>query len=131
MNLEVLRDYFLKAGASFRNSTAWKQLYEDQNRNSSVMRSGRFGVGALAAFLIGDEITVTTRHVESGEDNGLTFTTKLYEEAIEIRKTKALVGTEIKVSVPRSMRVRFPELLKNQYMMSKPREPLNKYPYFA
>ena len=120
MNLEVLRDYFLKAGASFRNSTAWKQLYEDQNRNSSVMRSGRFGVGALAAFLIGDEITVTTRHVESGEDNGLTFTTKLYEEAIEIRKTKALVGTEIKVSVPRSMRVRFPELLKNQYMMSKP-----------
>ena len=120
MNVEVLREYFLKAGASFRNSTAWKQLYEDQNRQSSIMRSGRFGVGALAAFLIGDEITVTTRHIESSKDKAFTFTTKLHEEAIEITRTEAPVGTEIKVSIPGPMRVRSSELLKNQYMMSKP-----------
>ena len=120
MNLEVIRDYFLKAGASFRNSTAWKQLYEDQDGQSSVMRSGRFGVGALAAFLIGDEITVTTRHIESSEDEAFTFTTKLYEEAIEIKRTRAPVGTTIKVSIPEPMRVNYTELIEYQYRMSKP-----------
>ncbi|MBW9079555.1 ATP-binding protein [Rhizobium pusense] len=62
MTSEILQNYFLKAGASFRNSTAWKESFEKNDGSSRIQRSGRFGVGALAAFLLGDEISVETRH---------------------------------------------------------------------
>ena len=52
MTAEIIRDYFLKAGASYRQSKVWRQEFEVEGR-SQVLRSGRFGVGALAAFLLG------------------------------------------------------------------------------
>lgn len=110
MNLEVVRDYFLKAGASFRNSETWKQQHEDEENQSRVLRSGRFGVGALAAFLIGDEIEVITRHAEAEPNEALHFTAKLDEEALTITKTNADVGTSIKIIIPKDMREDAPNI---------------------
>ena len=72
MTEEVITEYFLKAGASFRRSMAWKRRFEPetqrtnpQQTRATVLRSGRFGIGVLAAFLLGDRIEVSTRHVTS------------------------------------------------------------------
>ncbi len=40
--------------------------------NVTMLLRSRFGVGALAAFLLGDEIHVATRRI--GTDRGLSFT---------------------------------------------------------
>ena len=57
MSDDIIIDYFLTAGASFRHSYTWRKEYLDDKGRSSVLRSGRFGVGALAAFLLGEKIT--------------------------------------------------------------------------
>ena len=93
----VLREYFLKAGASLRSSDAWKQQFEDNEGRSQVLRSGRFGVGALAAFLLGNQIEVTTRHADAVDGEGLHFTASLDDDLIEMRRVKCPVGTSIRV----------------------------------
>lgn len=107
MNLDVVENYFLRAGASFRNSDAWKRQHEDEDGHSRVLRSGRFGVGALAAFLIGNEIRVTTRHAEDEKSDGLQFSARLDEDALDIRRISCPVGTEIAVIIPEDMRERW------------------------
>jgi molecular chaperone HtpG len=81
MTEEIIVNYFLKAGASFRRSLAWKKEFESEegasqgHSKSRVLRSGRFGIGVLAAFLLGDEIEVSTRHINS--KRGIRFTVRL------------------------------------------------------
>jgi molecular chaperone HtpG len=60
MTLETIKNYFLKAGASFRNSELWKQDFTDSTGKSQVARTGRFGVGALSAYLIGEKVQIFT-----------------------------------------------------------------------
>src|SRR5205823_3373386 len=50
MTADVIKNYFLKAGASFRRSDAWRKQHETKEGKSRVLRSGRFGIGVLAAF---------------------------------------------------------------------------------
>jgi hypothetical protein len=64
MTPSTVRDYYLRAGASFRNSDAWTKAFTDGHGKSVVARSGRFGIGALATALLGDEVIVTTKHVD-------------------------------------------------------------------
>jgi len=71
MNEDVLCNYYLVAGASYRYSDTWREKHLVDNKKMNVMRNGRFGIGALAAFLLGDEVTVTTRHYS--EKSGYTF----------------------------------------------------------
>jgi hypothetical protein len=106
MTEEVVRDYFLKAGASFRNSDAWKREFESERENeglselikSRVLRAGRFGVGALGAFLLGDEVHVSTRHVTASK--GIRFITRLDLTPIELRYDETLnVGTTVSVKL--------------------------------
>lgn len=106
MTEEVIADYFLKVGASYRNSDAWAKQHEEAGAEpggepslkSRVLRSGRFGIGALAAFLLGDEIEVTTRHVTA--ERGLRFRTRLESAPIEITFDDTLkVGTTVRVAV--------------------------------
>jgi molecular chaperone HtpG len=104
MTTAVIRDYFLKAGASFRKSNIWRQEHEDSTGHSRVLRTGRFGVGALAAFLLGEEIQVTTRHILSKKDQGITFRAKLDDEAISLSRLTCPVGTHIRISVPERFR---------------------------
>jgi molecular chaperone HtpG len=99
MTEEILRNYFLKAGASFRASSAWKEQFEDDKGHSRIARSGRFGVGALAPFLLGPRISVTTRHYSVPEAEGLAFDARIDEPSIEVRKTVAPVGTTVRVEL--------------------------------
>lgn len=105
MTLDVIKNYFLMAGASFRNSDLWKKEHEDEGGDSRVLRSGRFGVGALAAFLIGNEIDVLTRHVDENEGMGYSFKATLDEDAISISRKSCQVGTSVVVNIPESMRL--------------------------
>jgi molecular chaperone HtpG len=95
MTPEIVRDYFLKAGATYRRSNAWLRQFTDGESNSKVLRSGRFGVGALAAFLIGEELQLITRHHSASD--GITFCAKLDEELVELRKAAHRVGTTVRV----------------------------------
>jgi molecular chaperone HtpG len=99
MTADVVRGYFLKAGASFRRSDAWRRLHEDESAKSRVLRSGRFGIGVLAAFLLGEEVEVLTRHVSSPADRGLRFTATIDAQEIEIRYCTLPVGTTIRVRI--------------------------------
>lgn len=70
MNKDILLNYYLIAGASYRNSEQWK-ADNAPNTLSLVSRTGRFGVGFLAAFLLGNSIEVHTQH--RSDNIGFTF----------------------------------------------------------
>lgn len=99
MTLDTVTRYFLVAGASFRNSDVWKRQHMDDAGMSRVLRGGRFGVGALAAFLLGDQIKVRTRHMDRHESEGLEFDARMDDPIIELKKCVADVGTSITVFV--------------------------------
>jgi molecular chaperone HtpG len=97
MDEHILADYFLTVGASFRESDAWKRSFVKAG-TPQVIRSGRFGVGVLAAFLLGDRIEVTTRHVQAPPDGAIHFNASIYDELIELTKARRdAVGTTIRV----------------------------------
>lgn len=104
MTSEVVKNYFLKAGASFRRSEAWKALHETSAGKSRVLRSGRFGIGILAAFLLGDRLEVTTRHVTAPPEAGIQFSCSIDDEEIELRRvTLPALGTSIRVRISREV----------------------------
>ena len=97
MTPDTVDSYFLKAGASFRESKEWRQTFTTQGARSRVARSGRFGIGVFASFLLGDSLTVMTRHVGRDQE-GLQFKIELGQNNIELRKAPgAFHGTSIKV----------------------------------
>lgn len=102
MTLETITKYFLIAGASFRNSDLWKYQHMDDHGQSRVLRGGRFGVGALAAFLLGEEIEVQTRHFKRAEDEGIKFKARIDEPNIELRRCVTPAGTSIKIWVSKA-----------------------------
>lgn len=97
MTLDTVTKYFLIAGASFRNSDLWKRQHIDESGQTKVMRGGRFGVGALAAFLLGEELQVRTRHFERPESDGFEFRARIDDPEVEIRRCMAPQGTSIKI----------------------------------
>ena len=103
MDLQILKRYFLNAGASYRGSLAWKKMFTDQRRHSLVLRSGRFGVGALAAFLLADDprdvkIRVHTRRHNASKTDALYFESSLSQRPISVsRKVKDDFGTRIEI----------------------------------
>ena len=97
MTWETVCNYYLTAGASFRESDVWKKRFTDDMGKSQVLRSGRFGIGALAAFLLGDRVHVSTRHVEEPEDRGIQFEFGLDDTMIEMRWVRRKIGSTIKV----------------------------------
>jgi molecular chaperone HtpG len=97
MTRDVVLNYFLTAGASFRNSDAWRQRHDDGSGHPRIPREGRFGVGVLAAFLIGDEIDVSTRNVD--EVRGIEFSCSLEDRDVELKWTQRKVGTTVRVKI--------------------------------
>ncbi|CAI8912324.1 molecular chaperone HtpG [Brevibacillus sp. IT-7CA2] len=94
---ETILNYFFKAGASFRKSETWSKQFINNNGTSKVQRSGRFGVGVLASFLLGEEITVSTRFVN--DITGWKFKAKIDDQQIEVLKDEREVGTTIKIAL--------------------------------
>ena len=113
MNIEILKDYFFKIGSSYRTSEKWKANYE-RGDESLVPRTGKFGIGMLAGFLIGQEVTVTTKHHLTTE-RGLSFTYKLDSSYIEIRYSNTSTpGTEITLESNPEVLGRLIETLTNE-----------------
>lgn len=102
MTVDTIINYFLKAGASFRKSDLWRANYENIDHKSKIHRSGRFGVGALAAFLLGDEIEVTTRNFFSDNGKGLSFKATIDTDSINITHVNADIGTLIKIKIDKN-----------------------------
>lgn len=99
MTSDVVLNYFLVAGASFRNSDVWKEQHTDSKGQSKVLRGGRFGVGALAAFLLGKRITVETRHYSVSSDGGIRFQCSVGDQIIELQKANLPIGTSISIEI--------------------------------
>src|ERR1043165_2654549 len=98
MTPQIVVEYFLKAGASFRRSEDWKKLFETSDGKSKVLRAGRFGVGALASFLLGSELQVSTRHIDEAE--GVEFNATVEAELIELKRVDRPVGTTVRIRIP-------------------------------
>jgi hypothetical protein len=91
MTPETVVDHFLQAGASYQAVDAGEQLSTDEAIR--WFKVGRFGVGAFAAFLLGREIRVRTRHVSA--DRGVEFVASMEEDLVELRHVDMPVGTEV------------------------------------
>lgn len=103
MRAETIRDYFLKVGASYRQSEAWRRAFELEG-SPNVLRSGRFGIGALAAFLLGNQIHVQTRHVDSHPDEGISFSASVSDDLVELKRvTMETVGTIIRIKISKEV----------------------------
>jgi molecular chaperone HtpG len=94
MSKDTIINFFFRAGASFRNSMLWKKKFIEKSE-VKVEKTGRFGVGVLAAFLLGNEFELFTRnHLEN---KGYTCKASLETEQIELLKCDCEIGTSIKV----------------------------------
>ena len=95
MTLDEIEKYFLTIGSSYTSSTDWKKF---RDNNNDIFRAGRFGIGVLAAFLLGPEIEVSTRSMN--EEKGYIFKATLESSFIEIKKAQEEeleVGTTITI----------------------------------
>ena len=88
MDVDVIKNYFFNAGASYRTSLQWQKKFVDNTGKSTVRRSGRFGVGVLAAFLIGDKISVETK--KEGASTGYKFIADLNSDQINVLKDETI-----------------------------------------
>ncbi len=92
MNLYEIKNYFLTIGSSYNDNIDWKKERDQQH----LYRTGRFGIGVLAAFLLGSEISVVTK--KRGENIGYRFTASLNSNFIQIEKVQsAPFGTNIEI----------------------------------
>ena len=98
MNQDVVDNYFLNVGASFRRSDLWKEWHETSG-HSTVHRTGRFGIGLLAAFLLGEEISVTTMSIFDSSDKAISFNCRQGSELIEIKPCEFHIGTKIEINL--------------------------------
>jgi len=115
MNEDILRNYYLVAGASFRNSEIWREKYIDDDGKEIIIRSGYFGIGALASFLLGDEITIITRY----KDDKLGFHFKFSKEPkilnVVCIDTEDFIGTKIIIQMHERAFLYFSKKDENRY----------------
>lgn len=98
MTPDIVDRYFLNVGASFRSSDLWRKNHENDG-HSTVHRTGRFGIGLLAAFLLGSEIKVTTRHINAPAESAITFSCTQGDESLEVAYSSLHHGTKIEIAL--------------------------------
>ena len=100
MTADTIQNYFLRAGASFRQSPEWTKEFVDDDGKPTVLRAGRFGIGAFAIFLLGPRFRLCTRHVTADKSQGYYLEAEGDSRGIEIQKVEKLdIGTTIEVSI--------------------------------
>jgi hypothetical protein len=114
MNTTTIGRYFLRIGSSFGHSPEWVKLVRATTFGASISRTGRFGVGVMAAFLLGDEIRVTTRHCK--EDIGYSFSVRLEDRDIDLMFNRAApIGTSIAIELRDNIKEKWKVLIKNAF----------------
>lgn len=96
MNEDVISNYYLSAGASYRYSRQWTETFSDNKETPKIARNGRFGIGALATFLIGNKAKVVTRHI--ADTKGYCFEYTIEPQILNVDKIeKNSPGTTIEI----------------------------------
>lgn len=101
MSLDIIKSHFLNIGSQFRGSSEWDKLKkEEQGKLEVTEKNGKFGIGILSSYLLGDNLKVVTcNYVESIKYE---FETKKDTMLIEIRKSvgeKSDYGTKIEIEL--------------------------------
>lgn len=110
MTLDEILNYFLSVGSSFRSSFQWKKEFISKDGKSLVNRNGKFGIGVLAAFLLGDKITIKTKNYNH-TSLGYTFKADIINDFIDVRTIENFdSGTEIEIVMPQKI---FTQLIQN------------------
>lgn len=113
MDIEIIEKYFLKIGSSYRYSAAWEDNFL-KNEGAIVPRTGRFGIGVLAGFLLGEKITVHTRKVNQPEEKSLEFVMTPSSQKIQINYLrKENHGTSITIELNTAALTRFDQIEKD------------------
>jgi len=100
MSAETIQNYFLRAGASFRQSSEWSKEFLDEQGKPTTLRAGRFGIGAFSIFLLGKKFRLWTRHVNTDTTQGYYLEADGDNLAIEIQRIKKLeVGTVVEIEI--------------------------------
>lgn len=103
MTLDEILNYFLSVGSSFRSSFQWKKEFISKEGKSLVNRNGKFGIGVLAAFLLGDKITIKTRN-HNHNSLAYAFTADIISDFIDVRTIENFdTGTEIEIMMPKNI----------------------------
>ena len=98
MDEDVIVNYYLTIGSSFRNSVFWNNI---TSKDENATRTGRFGVGFLATFLLGNQANITTRHID--DEKGYCFDIMLEKENIDADRINDVeIGTIIKIKMKTS-----------------------------
>ena len=102
MDENVLMNYYLSAGASYRSSDEWRRDYTENNQ-AQIARTGKFGVGFLAAFLLGDRIQVHTQHKD--HKKGYQFEFDNHAKPLNVTRVKRErgAGTSIRIVLKRGV----------------------------
>lgn len=120
-------NYYLMAGSSYRYSPTWAEKFHDEDNKPKIARSGRFGIGALATFLIWDTATVMTRHMD--DELGYQFTYGLEPNTLDVKRVSHVsVGTTIEITLKKEAREYFDFYASDTDGI---RVPLTRYPWFA
>lgn len=96
MTKDTIINFFFRAGASFRNSMLWKKDFVKEDE-VIVEKTGRFGVGVLAAFLLGEEFELWTKHYN--DDKGYYCKASLSTKQVELLKNDCEIGTILKIKL--------------------------------
>jgi hypothetical protein len=98
MSQHHIRQFFLTVGSSYKTSANWAQNLNDPHGRPGIHRTGYFGIGIMASFLLGDHIKVTTR--AANERHGFCFVVKRAGQLFELTKDPhAHTGTTIEVEI--------------------------------
>lgn len=99
MNLDVIKNYYMTIGASYRLGDNWIMNHVDEHGKNKTTRIGRFGIGSLAGFLLGKEITIHTQHLN--EKNGYKFSLNMGSKDIQIivERREQGTGTSIRIKL--------------------------------
>lgn len=111
MTKEVIINYFLVAGSSFRDDIEWKKRFYLENENI-VVRNGKFGIGVIAMFLLGNNVQVETTSIAEG--GTYSFSASLNTKQIELiydNNHKTDIGTVICIELNENVY----EVLKQQW----------------
>lgn len=102
-NYEII-NYFLNVGTSFRKSMDWKKRFIDEEGKSKINRNGKFGIGVLASFLLGNEINVKSKSLSDGET--YSFQANINSQFINLSKQDGRedYGVEISIEIDNDKR---------------------------
>ncbi|HEV7773843.1 MAG TPA: ATP-binding protein [Conexibacter sp.] len=94
MTPDTAIDFFMTAGASY-TPRALEAAAGQPESSIRWMKAGRFGIGVFAAFLLGDQVHVTTRH--AGAPLGVRFAYRIGDDQVQLNWVDCPVGTEVTI----------------------------------